>query len=497
MLASSMLTLVDWFASLRDLVWEPLARAPWGEWRGFWLQRSLIFDLRFLVCFYLPLVPVLWLFPRRHVRTGITLTSLVFLAYCFGILYAPFWLGMCFLFYWLSERFAVEAKRKDVWQWGPPLAAIAMLVVWYLIALRLNTIRIPVEWNYWLFHHVPWLFPLGARKLPWEAYHVLLPANFEQHPLQLFFLMFCVPQNNGLVIFMIRMMHYFSELKRGTIPREQRTPGNFLAFVSFGPTVVMGPIERFADFQTGLAHCHERREWRDLAAGGGRIVIGMLKNLFCVLYLLHPIRLLGEGGYYTRPEQVHSYGTLFFGIHLQVLCLYLAFSGYSDIAIGQARLLGYRALENFKYPWLSTSLADMWRRWHITFSFILRDYVFIPLVRYRWGALASSLLTFFVCGLLHNMSLPWVIWGLTMGLMVWVYQRWARWMRDLDRHPSRRLSAVRRAWLKLQPLPRLCAWFVTINAFCLSGLIALGGTGGLRVAWELVRRPVVWLAAQF
>jgi D-alanyl-lipoteichoic acid acyltransferase DltB (MBOAT superfamily) len=135
----------------------------------------------------------------------------------------------------------------------------------------------------------------------------------------------------------------------------------------------------------------------------------------------------------------------------------------------------------------------MWRRWHISLSFILRDYVFFPLARRRWNTTVSLLITFWVCGFWHDAGGKYTTWGVAMGLMVAVNQKWSRWMRALDRHPQRRLAALRRAWLKLQPLPRLCAWLLAQNAFLMSGWICLGGSGALRVVWELIRRPAQWL----
>jgi D-alanyl-lipoteichoic acid acyltransferase DltB (MBOAT superfamily) len=464
---------------------EMLRQISWENWLAeFW---PYIFADRFMVILFLPLVPILLLLPRRHLRIGIIVTSLIFIGYLFGPVYPLVWLAMCVAFYRLSESFAVEAKRKDVLQWGPPLAAILCVGGWYIGSMALGLINITRDFNSELFDRARWLFPLNVRDGSWQF--------FLSHPPQIFAAVFFVPQLNGIVIFTIRMMHYFSELKRDTIPRAERTLLNFIAFASFGPTLMQGPIERFHDFQEGLAHCHERRTRADVGAGLARIGLGLMKNVFCVAVLLPLLlKIVVDGRYYEAPERIQSYAVLFFCAHLQVLWIYLHFSGYCDIAIGLARLVGYRAVENFDQPWLATSLTDMWRRWHISFSFILRDYVFMPLVRQRWNTTLSLVVTFVVCALLHNLNLGYLLWGVLMGLMVAVNQKWSRWMRQLDRHPTRRLAAVRHAWLRLAPLPTICAWALTINAFVLSGLAAFGGQGGFRVAWELIRRPALGLA---
>ena len=464
-------------------LWLPIQKAPWMDWDGFWLPYVL--GDRFMIIYCLPLVLLLRFLPRRHLRIGIIATSLVFLGYLFGAIYPLIWLLMCIVFYYLSERFTIESKRTDVVRWGPPLAAILCVGGWYVASMILGLIGMGVQRNNWLFEHYTWIYPLSAR---------LLSGAESASPPQLMFAIFIVPQMNGIVIFTIRMMHYFSELKRDTIPRERRTLINFVAFASFAPTILQGPIERFNDFQEGLAHCHEHRSWRDVLAGLFRIGMGLSKSVICICYLAPPLfKIVLKDGYFIRPEQIESYAVLFFCLHLQVLAIYLHFSGYCDVAVGLARLLGYRAVENFKRPWLATSLTDMWRRWHISFSFILRDYIFTPLVRRRWNVTVSLVVTFVVCALLHNFNLNYIIWGIVMGLMVAVNQKWARWMRNLDRHPQWRLSAIRRGWLKLQPLPRVCAWAVTINAFVLTALACFGGLDGWRVGWELIRRPLLGL----
>jgi len=481
------------FASfLERMVWEPLAATRWGSWHDFWL-RYVLFD-RYLVAFFFPLLPVLLVIPRRHLRTGITATSLAFLAYVFGLLYPAIWLAQCVAFYRLTERFAREARRQDVWRWGPPIAAIACMGGWYVGSMALSRIGLSRQFNAWLVENLPVILPLGARHWPWETIWFWQPG---QRIPSLPALLFSVPQTNGIVIFTIRMMHYFSELKRGTIPAEQRSLWNFVAFCSFAPTILQGPIERFADFQRELQSCHLHRSAREIAYAFGRILLGLGKHLFALRILGPPLSawILGRG-YYQHPERIDSYFDLLWPIHLQVFYLYLDFSGYCDIAIGMARLLGYRPAENFNRYWLATSLTDMWRRWHITFSFILRDYVFMPLVRHRWPATLALQATFIVCGLMHNLAYTYVLWGMVMGLMVAINQKWTRAMRTLDRQPAARLSRLRRFLQRFAPLPRLCAWFLTLNAFACSALILVHTRelSGWRVLRELIWRPLAAIA---
>lgn len=203
------------------------------------------------------------------------------------------------------------------------------------------------------------MFPLGSRPFSWETYATYLGKDQAEQPRQLCWLMFLRPQTCGLVILAIRMIHYFAEIKRDTIPAEQRTFLNFLAFNSFAPTFAQGPIERFKDFHEQVASCHEHRSPRDLAAGLGRIALGLGKGLIFVVYW--PGLPFAHGDdIYRRPEEVRSYAVLFFFMYSQVVHIYLVFSGYTDVAVGLARLVGYRASENFRYFWMACSLIDLW-----------------------------------------------------------------------------------------------------------------------------------------
>lgn len=477
--------------SLWHVLWEPLTDARWTDVSGFWLGHMLrIPNCRNVVIFFLPLLLILMCLPRRHLRLGIILTGLAFIGYMFGGAYLFLWLVTCLAFWWLGQRFAIEVKRTDVKAWGPPLAAIGIIAGHFLLVDRLDHVKLPLEWNAWLLAHASWLYPLGSRTVAWEPHWVYGARLLE--------VLFRDPHDIGAAYLTMRMVSYFSEIKRGTIPVERRSLLNFFAYVCYAPTLIQGPLERYREFNEEIDTCHERRTLPNFALGLGRIVWGIGKAALGWGWLTAVLEKLGMGRLlYMHPEQVPTYAALFFAIHLQVLLLYLMFSGYCDIAIGMSRLLGYRVVENFRQPWLARSLTDMWRRWHISLSFILRDYIFFPLTRRRWNNTLNLLLTFAVCGIWHNLSSKYLLWGLLMGLLVAVNQRWTRWMRSLERHPQRRAAAVRRAALRLRPLPQVAGWLLTINVFVMTGWVCFGGLGAVRIVWELIRRPAEWLLASW
>ncbi|MFO0837966.1 MAG: MBOAT family O-acyltransferase [Phycisphaerae bacterium] len=509
--------------ALLDFLWRPIAETPWGDFRDFWLQR--VFDDRFLVAYFLLLTPLLLAFPRRWLRHGIILTGLAFVAYVFGVPYAVFWLANCTLFYFLSERFAWEMGDRSMWDrspdrsgdrshnretgapltepsgspsHGPIIGAIVVVAGWYLLTQAFSHIKISWNWNDWLYWHEPWSFPLGARNVIWEPFSfspdrpALGPDG--PRPPPIFRAIFINPHNIGTAYFTIRMLHYFSELRHRRIPAARRTFLNFVSYLCYAPTLMQGPIERYATWQDEMDTCHERRGWANLPPALVRIGWGVLKSLIVNWYfvpvLWYQLGVGDDSRYYKRPEEIQSYALLYFGVFLQIYTLYLEFSGYCDISAGVARLLGYRQIENFDWPWLATSLRDFWRRWHISLSLMLRDHLYIALGGNRRHVTWNLCVTFGLCGVWHIPNLSMLIWGVLLGLMLALNQHWVQWVKRLDESPAGALPALRRAWLKLRPLPQIAAWLLTMHAFVFSLLIFFGGSGAIRVAKELIIRPL-------
>lgn len=488
------------FLSVAGSVWQyvahPIQHADWSAPLSFWAGRVL--DDRFLVIYFVPLLLILLLLRRDRLRVGIVATGLVFVAYVFGLLYAVFWILSCLVFYRLAERFAIECRRTDVLPIGPPLAAGLVIGGWLLVSMVLHELTLPTDFNAWLHTHVPWVYPMGIRGMPWEPTLRLLhnrPASSDAP--QLFYAIFYNVHNIGVAYLAVRMLHYFAEIKRGNLPAERRTRLNFLAYVMYAPTLIQGPIERFEEFQSEMDACDRRRGSRSVAPAIARMAMGIAKSLVSTLYF-HPlfIEVYGFGGantYYTNPAAIESFALLYFGVFFQIFALYLEFSGYCDVAAGMARLLGYRQVENFKMPWIATSMRDFWRRWHISLSFILRDYVYIALGGNRRHVSLNLIITFTLCGIWHALIPQVAIWGIIMGLMVAINQSWVNWMKRLDAAETGTLPAIRRNALKLHPLPQVTAWLVTQHAFVFSLLMFFGGAGAIRVAYEIFRR--IWAIA--
>ncbi|MHA7060004.1 MBOAT family O-acyltransferase [Aquimarina sp. M1] len=201
---------------------------------------------------------------------------------------------------------------------------------------------------------------------------------------------------------------------------------SFFAFVSFFPQLVAGPIERASNL---LPQFQKSRTFNyTKSADGLRLILG---GLFKKMVIADNCALIVNNLFENYTE--YSGSTLFCGAIFFGFQIYGDFSGYSDIAIGSARLLGFDLMKNFNFPYLSVNLIEFWRRWHISLSTWFRDYVYIPLggnqvSNPRW--LFNILLVFLLSGLWHGANLTFLFWGLmhAMGLICTVFiGKYTRW----------------------------------------------------------------------
>jgi alginate O-acetyltransferase complex protein AlgI len=222
----------------------------------------------------------------------------------------------------------------------------------------------------------------------------------------------------GISFFTFQSMSYTIDLYRRQIDT-CRDPFDFALFVGFFPQLVAGPIVRARDFLPQLLH---RPAWSTLRflEGLERIALGLAKKVVVadtLALLVDPV--------FADPQ-----GHGLFATWLAVLGftaqIYADFSGYSDVAIGAARCLGYELPENFRHPYLATSPREFWRRWHISLSTWLRDYLFIPLGGSRGtpGATRRNLLiTMLLGGLWHGAAWTFVTWGAWHGAWLALHRR--------------------------------------------------------------------------
>jgi len=191
-----------------------------------------------------------------------------------------------------------------------------------------------------------------------------------------------------------------------------RKPWDFVMFSIFFPTLVAGPIKRYEQFLPSVREGINRVSSSDVMAGMIQVAFGIVKKLIADNLTLWIER---EEGQFAQLSMGLRWA-LFAGIGFRIL---LDFSGYSDIAIGVARMMGIRIPANFNWPYLATNIREFWHRWHISLSSWIRDYVYIPLGGNRHGNVRrflNGLAAFSLCGLWHGPAWNFVLWGLYHGV---------------------------------------------------------------------------------
>lgn len=252
----------------------------------------------------------------------------------------------------------------------------------------------------------------------------------------------------GVSYYTFQAISYLIDIKLGRLHPERHF-GYFLLYLSFFPKLLQGPIERGKNL---IPQLREKSEFNYDNVRSGLILFswGLLKKVVIADRLALVVNTVyGQPEVFNGPQLIIA--TFFFSLQI-----YYDFSGYTDMALGAARLFNIELTQNFRRPYFSTSIADFWRRWHISFSKWLFDYIFHPLqIKFRKLKLYSSALAlmvvFLVCGIWHGASWTFVIWGLINGVYMVVHaltqkqrKRWERSLR-LDRVP-RISQAMKIAW---------------------------------------------------
>jgi alginate O-acetyltransferase complex protein AlgI len=215
---------------------------------------------------------------------------------------------------------------------------------------------------------------------------------------------------------------YIVDVHRGRLAAS-RSPVDILLYISFFPHLVAGPIVRAHEFLPQLA---SPRNAGDFSLSENMLLIlgGLFKKMVIANYLA--VRFVDP--VFTDPSQFSRFD-LILAVYAYAIQIYADFSAYTDIAIGVAALLGYRFPQNFNQPYRALGIGDFWRRWHMTLSTWLRDYLYIPLGGNRHGALATArnlMLTMLLGGLWHGANWTFLIWGAMHGAALVADHSWRR-----------------------------------------------------------------------
>lgn len=215
----------------------------------------------------------------------------------------------------------------------------------------------------------------------------------------------------GISFYTFQAMSYIIDVYRGEV-KAQNNIFNLALYISLFPQLIAGPIVRYSTINKEL----ESRSYsfEDFAYGVRRFVIGLTKKVL----LANSLGELWKIAIYTEQPSVLTYWLGAIGFTLQI---YFDFSAYSDMAIGLGRIFGFHFLENFNYPYISKSITEFWRRWHISLGTWFRDYLYIPLggnrtTKFKW--LRNIFIVWFCTGFWHGADWNFILWGMGFGIIL-------------------------------------------------------------------------------
>lgn len=366
----------------------------------------------------------------------------------------PLAVGLCMLARWTKRPWVRNGLlllfSLAFYAWGEPMYVFLMLgaiLANYLLAFRVRKSRLvfvcAVALDLGLLAVFKYLDLLisaanGLFRLNLPGTHLALPI--------------------GISFYTFQILSYVIDVRRGDVP-PARNLVDFAAYVSMFPQLIAGPIVRYVDVAADLRRLNG--DISTAAAGARRFCMGLAKKVL----LANTLASAADTAFGMTGSL--NFGGAWAGLIAYALQIYFDFSGYSDMAIGLGKMLGFSFPENFRYPYVSLSVKEFWRRWHLSLSTWFRDYLYIPLGGSRRGkgrTLLNLLIVFALCGLWHGADWTFLLWGLWHGLFLCL----------------ERLSFMK----KLQEaLPKWVRW-------CYTALVALLG-------WVLFRADNLGMALQY
>jgi alginate O-acetyltransferase complex protein AlgI len=329
---------------------------------------------------------------------------------------------VAFSVYWLIGRHrwrlvwltAASAFFYACWRWEFLFLILGSTSVDYFVALRLNRLSPSSPWRKWLvvlsvsinlgilayFKYAAFMLNSVTEVTHWLGWSVPVPHIEAFLPL-------------GISFYTFEAISYVVDVYRGkTVP--MRNPLDYAVYIMFFPHLVAGPIVRPNEFLPQLAR-RKRFDWPRFQAGVQLFLLGLFKKMVIadqVAGVIDPV--------FKTPGE-YSSTSLWLAVLGYAVQIYCDFSGYTDMALGLAHTLGFKLPNNFNAPYLASSPSDFWRRWHISLSRWLRDYLYIPLGGNRKGptrTMVNLFITMLLGGLWHGANWTFVVWGAYHGMLL-------------------------------------------------------------------------------
>lgn len=243
------------------------------------------------------------------------------------------------------------------------------------------------------FKYVPWLVSLVNSSL---SLNIPIPS-------------LTIPV--GISFYTFQVLSYVVDVRKGKT-EVQKSFGDLLLYISFFPQLIAGPIVKYGDIKEQIANRTVTAQ--GTAIGIRRFIYGLSKKVL----VSNTAAIVAEAAF--KADSISSM-LAWSGAVCYCIQLYFDFSGYSDMAIGLARMFGFDLLENFNYPYCASSIRDFWKRWHISLTSWFREYVYFPLGGNRHGkarTILNRLCVFFLTGLWHGANFTYIVWGMWHGLLM-------------------------------------------------------------------------------
>jgi alginate O-acetyltransferase complex protein AlgI len=286
----------------------------------------------------------------------------------------------------------------------------------------------------------------------------------------------------GISFFTFHALSYVIDVYRREVP-SLKNPINFALYISFFPQSIAGPIVRYNDVAKQLVYRVITLE--GFAEGVRRFILGLAKKMI----IANNVAVAADS-IFNLPNHELTAGLAWLGVVCYTLQIYFDFSGYSDMAIGLAKMFGFQFRENFNYPYIAQSITEFWRRWHISLSTWYRDYLYIPLGGNRHSTTRTyvNLVTvFFLCGLWHGASWTFILWGLFHGAFLVIERMGLGKLMEKTWAPVRHASTL---------LVVMVGWVLFKAATLPQALAFLGAMAGLGHGSGVKYNPSLYLNVQ-
>ncbi len=339
----------------------------------------MLFNSIVFIFVFLPVLLLLYylVVPKRFRNHLLLLSSLIFYAWG-GVSYSIILLGSLLFNYIFVTQINKNKDNKKTWLWVGIVFNLLLIFVFKYLDFFIENIN--------LLNAIS--FKIGP---PLPLFNIVLPL--------------------GISFFTFQQMSMLWDVYRNNTERKRPKFLDTALYISFFPQLIAGPIVRYNNIINQIRH---RKESLTLFRSGiQRFILGLFKKVI----IANQMAIVADGIMTTSPAALNT-STAWMGLLSYSLQIYFDFSGYSDMAIGLGRMFGFKILENFNFPYISTSIKEFWRRWHISLSTWFRDYLYIPLGGNRKGIKRTYInlfIVFLLTGFWHGATWSFIFWGLFHG----------------------------------------------------------------------------------